>query len=180
MDCFVPLLLDTDDSGSDLPASVFTFGGRTAPPEDGVYFINALLITSGGGDNTTIKLYCVDVCFLSFFLAYMCTDFSFLAKGHATNRWRSCPTFCRCCWTCVPFYRPAHNRRALFETFHEAASDFGLFDNHNEGFLTLQEAVDSHRTPSQLRFLFAQVLSSKTALGHLSECCLARLYPSRG
>jgi hypothetical protein len=68
----------------------------------------------------------------------------------------------------------------FFETFHEAASDFGLFDNHNEGFLTLQEAVDSHRTPSQLRFLFAQVLSSKTALGHLSECCLARLYPSRG
>jgi hypothetical protein len=56
MDCFVPLLLDTDDSSSDLPASVFTFGGRTAPPEDGVYFINARLITSGGGDNTTIEL----------------------------------------------------------------------------------------------------------------------------
>lgn len=55
MDCLVSLLLDTDDSGSDLPASVSTFGGRTAPPEDGVYFINARLITSGGGDNTTIE-----------------------------------------------------------------------------------------------------------------------------
>lgn len=45
-----------------------------------------------------------------------------------------------------------------FGTFHEAATDLGLFDNNREGFLTLQEAVDCHRTPSQLRFLFAQVI----------------------
>ncbi|KAG1871218.1 hypothetical protein DFJ58DRAFT_722647 [Suillus subalutaceus] len=46
----------------------------------------------------------------------------------------------------------------VFDTFHEAASDLGLFNNLQEGFLTLQEAVDSLRTPSQLRFLFAQIL----------------------
>lgn len=50
------------------------------------------------------------------------------------------------------------NNGNIFGTFHEAASDFGLFDNHQEGFLTLQEAVDSLRTPAQLRFLFAQIL----------------------
>ena len=46
----------------------------------------------------------------------------------------------------------------IFDTFHEAASDIGLFDNQNEGFLTLEEAVESLRTPSQLRFLFAQII----------------------
>ncbi|KAG1764785.1 hypothetical protein EDD22DRAFT_435385 [Suillus occidentalis] len=42
--------------------------------------------------------------------------------------------------------------------FTEAASDLGLFENNQEGFLTLQEAVDCLRTPSQLRFLFAQII----------------------
>ncbi|KAG1758140.1 PIF1-like helicase-domain-containing protein, partial [Suillus occidentalis] len=46
----------------------------------------------------------------------------------------------------------------VFATFHEAASDLGLFENNQEGFLTLQEAVDCLRTPSQLRFLFAQII----------------------
>lgn len=46
----------------------------------------------------------------------------------------------------------------VFNTFHEAASDLGLFENNKEGLLTLQEAVDCLRTPAQLRFLFAQVL----------------------
>ncbi|KAG2743145.1 hypothetical protein P692DRAFT_20689955, partial [Suillus brevipes Sb2] len=46
----------------------------------------------------------------------------------------------------------------VFATFHEAASDLGLFENNQEGFLALQEAVDCLRTPSQLRFLFAQII----------------------
>ena len=45
-----------------------------------------------------------------------------------------------------------------FTTFHEAACDFGLFANNNEGFLALEEAVQCLRTPSQLRFLFAQII----------------------
>lgn len=46
----------------------------------------------------------------------------------------------------------------VFGTFHKAASDLGLFNNHEEGFLMLQEAVDSLRTSSQLHFFFAQIL----------------------
>jgi len=45
-----------------------------------------------------------------------------------------------------------------FNSFHEAACDIGLFDNQNEGQLALCEAVDSLRTPSQLRFLFSQII----------------------
>jgi len=45
-----------------------------------------------------------------------------------------------------------------FPTFHEAACDFGLFANNNEGFLTLEEAVQCLRTPSQLCFLFTQII----------------------
>ncbi|KAG2121604.1 hypothetical protein DEU56DRAFT_834004 [Suillus clintonianus] len=32
--------------------SIFTFGGRTAPPDDGVYFTNARMITEIAGDET--------------------------------------------------------------------------------------------------------------------------------
>lgn len=46
----------------------------------------------------------------------------------------------------------------LFPTFHEAACDLGLFTNNNEGFLAMEEAVQSLRTPAQLRFLFAQII----------------------
>ena len=45
-----------------------------------------------------------------------------------------------------------------FPTFHEAAADIGLFANENEGLLTMREAVDSHQTPTQLRFLFTQIV----------------------
>jgi hypothetical protein len=45
-----------------------------------------------------------------------------------------------------------------FPTFHEAAADIGLFANENKGLLTMREAVDSHRTPTQLHFLFAQIV----------------------
>jgi hypothetical protein len=45
-----------------------------------------------------------------------------------------------------------------FNTFHEAACDFGLFQNQNEGQLALQEAVQHLRTPAQLHFLFSQIL----------------------
>ncbi|KAG2093149.1 uncharacterized protein F5147DRAFT_779470 [Suillus discolor] len=62
MDGFVPLATDGEDTSNamDLPASVFTFGGSTAPTEDGVYFINARLITTTAGDEPALELYCVD------------------------------------------------------------------------------------------------------------------------
>ncbi|KAG1800912.1 uncharacterized protein HD556DRAFT_1438913 [Suillus plorans] len=62
MDGFVPLAPDTEDSGNamDLPMSIFTFGGSTALPEDGVYFINTHLITTTVGDEPVLELYCVD------------------------------------------------------------------------------------------------------------------------
>lgn len=56
-------------------------------------------------------------------------------------------------------YRDLHTIEGItFSSFHEAACDFGLFENQNEGHLALQEAVDHLRTPAQLRFLFVQVL----------------------
>ncbi|KAG2139345.1 PIF1-like helicase-domain-containing protein [Suillus clintonianus] len=58
----------------------------------------------------------------------------------------------------------------VFDTFHDAACDLGLFDNENKGYLALQEAVKSLRTPSQLQFLFSQIILegalSATAYDH--------------
>jgi hypothetical protein len=45
-----------------------------------------------------------------------------------------------------------------FDSFHEAACDIGLFKNQNEGCLALQKAIESLRTPSQLRFLFSEII----------------------
>lgn len=68
MDGFVPLTTDAEDTTTaiDLPFSILTFGDRTALPDDGVYFINALLITATAGDETTLELYCADVHYMSF------------------------------------------------------------------------------------------------------------------
>ncbi|KAG2111326.1 uncharacterized protein F5147DRAFT_651502 [Suillus discolor] len=57
---FVPLSLDADDDIGDLLVSVFTFGGTTAQPEDGNYFINARVITSTADEHLSLELYCVD------------------------------------------------------------------------------------------------------------------------
>jgi hypothetical protein len=62
MEGFVPLSADADNEIGDLPVSVFTFGGKNMPPEDGIYFINARVITATTDDETTLELYCVDVC----------------------------------------------------------------------------------------------------------------------
>jgi hypothetical protein len=61
MDGFVPLPFETDTSAGDLQVTVFAFGGGTPPPEDGIYFINARLLTVTNDDETTIELCCVDV-----------------------------------------------------------------------------------------------------------------------
>ncbi|KAG1897600.1 uncharacterized protein F5891DRAFT_982568 [Suillus fuscotomentosus] len=60
MDGFVPLSLDIEDDLADLAVSVFIFGGTTAPPEDGIYFINACVITSTIDEHVSLELYCVD------------------------------------------------------------------------------------------------------------------------
>ncbi|KIK32838.1 hypothetical protein CY34DRAFT_110824 [Suillus luteus UH-Slu-Lm8-n1] len=60
MDGFIPLPAETDEGATDLPATIFTYGGRTAPPDHGVYFINARIITTTTDDVTEIELYCVD------------------------------------------------------------------------------------------------------------------------
>ncbi|KAG1843706.1 hypothetical protein C8R48DRAFT_736242 [Suillus tomentosus] len=60
MEGFVPVSLDPEDSAGDLPVSVFVFGGKTAPPDDGIYFINARVITTTVDEETTLELYCVD------------------------------------------------------------------------------------------------------------------------
>lgn len=61
MEGFVPLSLDVEDDLADLAVSVFIFGGTTAPPEDGIYFINARIITSTTDEHVSLELYCVDV-----------------------------------------------------------------------------------------------------------------------
>ncbi|KAG2036628.1 hypothetical protein BDR03DRAFT_1092454 [Suillus americanus] len=45
-----------------------------------------------------------------------------------------------------------------FNTFHEAACDLGLLDIQNKGCLALREAIESLHDPSQLRFLFSQIV----------------------
>jgi PIF1-like helicase len=44
------------------------------------------------------------------------------------------------------------------ESFQAVALEMGLFNNSNEGFYTLEEAVSSYTTPAQLRFLFARII----------------------
>jgi hypothetical protein len=61
MDGFVPISTDPEDSAGDLPASVFVFGGNNPPPEDGIYFINARIVTTVTQDETSLELYSVDV-----------------------------------------------------------------------------------------------------------------------
>lgn len=46
----------------------------------------------------------------------------------------------------------------IYNTYHEAAIQRGLFSDVNEGYYALQEAVASLQTPAQLRFLFARVI----------------------
>lgn len=57
--------MDSDDNTTDFPASIFTYGGRTVPPDDSVYFVNARLITASVDDETKIELDCIDVCLLA-------------------------------------------------------------------------------------------------------------------
>lgn len=66
MDGYVPLPLETDESAGDLHVIVFAFGGGTPPPEDGIYFINARMLTVTNDDETNVEMCCVDVCLASF------------------------------------------------------------------------------------------------------------------
>lgn len=45
-----------------------------------------------------------------------------------------------------------------YDTYQEAAKELGLFQNTNEGFYTMEEAVVSLQPPSQLRFLFSRII----------------------
>ncbi|KAG1719658.1 hypothetical protein EDB19DRAFT_1918680 [Suillus lakei] len=60
MDGFVPISLDAEDGIGDLPVSIFIFRGKNTPPEDGIYFINACVVTTSVDEDTTLELYCVD------------------------------------------------------------------------------------------------------------------------
>lgn len=57
--------MEAKDAVCDLPISVLTFGGGNAPPEDGIYFVIACMITAATGDDTTSELYCVDASLLT-------------------------------------------------------------------------------------------------------------------
>jgi hypothetical protein len=46
MEEFVLVSPDSEDGVEDLPASVFIFGGRNAPPDDDIYFVNARIVTT--------------------------------------------------------------------------------------------------------------------------------------
>ncbi|KAG1818600.1 uncharacterized protein BJ212DRAFT_1298673 [Suillus subaureus] len=46
----------------------------------------------------------------------------------------------------------------LYHTYHEAALSVGLFNNINEGYFALEEPVANHQLPTQLCFLFAQII----------------------
>ena len=66
---------------------------------------------------------------------------------------------------CLLAHRPADSFTDLrtidgktHETFHEAATDFGLFTNENEGHYVMVDAVLSFCTPYALRFLFGRII----------------------
>lgn len=46
MDGFVPVSPDPANDIGDLPVSVFIFGGKNTPLEDGIYFVNARVVTA--------------------------------------------------------------------------------------------------------------------------------------
>jgi hypothetical protein len=46
----------------------------------------------------------------------------------------------------------------VYDTFHEAALEMGLFADENEGMLTMTEAASCFQTPAQLRFLFERLI----------------------
>ena len=46
----------------------------------------------------------------------------------------------------------------MYNTWHEAAVQLGLFHSKNEGHYALAEAVAALRTPAQLRFLFSHII----------------------
>jgi hypothetical protein len=58
MDGYVPLPLETETSAEDLHVTIFAFGGGTPPPEDGIYSINARLLTVTNDDETNIEMCC--------------------------------------------------------------------------------------------------------------------------
>jgi hypothetical protein len=45
MDGFVPVSPDPENGIGDIPVSVFIFGGKNTPLEDGICFINARVVT---------------------------------------------------------------------------------------------------------------------------------------
>ncbi|KAG2139349.1 hypothetical protein DEU56DRAFT_912189 [Suillus clintonianus] len=49
-------------------------------------------------------------------------------------------------------------KETLYHTYHEAALSVGLFNDINEGYFALEEAVANHQLPTQLCFLFAQII----------------------
>lgn len=46
MDGFVPVSPDPENDIGDLPVSVFIFGGKNTPLEDGIYFVNARVVNA--------------------------------------------------------------------------------------------------------------------------------------
>ncbi|KAG1781834.1 hypothetical protein EV702DRAFT_1067164 [Suillus placidus] len=62
MNGFIPLPTETSDTSHDLPTSIFTYGGQTAPPDEGAYFINARMITASADDVATKYALVTDSC----------------------------------------------------------------------------------------------------------------------
>lgn len=78
----MPVSLDPEDSLGDLPVSIFIFGGKMAPPEDGIYFIHAWVITTTVNEETSLELYCIDICCLQSFCLLISVN---VCTGHAIN-----------------------------------------------------------------------------------------------
>jgi len=77
--------VDPEDIVGDLPVSVFIFGGKNAPPEDGIYFINARhgAVTATVDEETTLELYCVNVC--QCLSSHLHISLNLFIPGHAVH-----------------------------------------------------------------------------------------------
>ncbi|KAG1881056.1 hypothetical protein F4604DRAFT_1922076 [Suillus subluteus] len=169
----------------DLAVAIFTFGANTASSEDGIYLMHARAmigsdVSEEGSTTHALHFYAIDElqplddgnrALPMLIVAGKVSRSNFaLEQDHGFDIDISQYVFApqqnirvRC------YYPQGHPRLSkyrdirtiggiTFNTFHEAACDFGLFENQNEGHLALQEAVQHLRTPAQLRFLFSQIL----------------------
>ncbi|KAG2090219.1 uncharacterized protein F5147DRAFT_787377 [Suillus discolor] len=115
----------------DICVDVFTFGANTASAEDGIYLLDTRTTIGPIVDDERNPAHSL----LTMYCDLFC--FRLFARYLSKSQFKGTSSILVIC---------------------EATCDVGLFDDQNEGHLALREAVDSLRTPAQLRIMFSQIV----------------------